>query len=309
MNDIRAILVADIHLQARAPVCRSGEPDWFEAMARPLEEIGSIALYHEAPVIYAGDIFNRWDTRPEVINFALEHMPNGFAIPGQHDLPDHNYDEIRRSAYWTLVEAGHLCNLEPGKETTIPGLIAATGFPWGFPLEPNTRHPRHGILDVAVIHRFTWCKGTGYPGAPDTALFGTYHEALAGYDTAVFGDNHKGFIRSLRGGPIICNCGGLMRRKSDEGGYAPGVGLLHSDGSVTRHYLDTSEEHFAELTKAERAVERLLDMTGFVDALHTLETDDALDFVAALTRFLRDNGVAEQVVRIITEARDKGGRG
>jgi hypothetical protein len=34
-----AILVSDIHLSDKPPIFRSSEPDWFEAMKRPLDQL------------------------------------------------------------------------------------------------------------------------------------------------------------------------------------------------------------------------------------------------------------------------------
>ena len=304
MPDVRAILVSDIHLQARAPVARSTEPDWFAAMLRPLEEIGALAERHDAPVLYAGDIFDRWNSSPEVINFAIKHLPRGHAVPGQHDLPNHNYDDIKRSAYWTLVEAGRLVNLEPGVGTNVAG-VCVYGWPWGFGIGPPTEPPEPGRLRVAVCHAFIYTPATGYPGAPPASRITAFKERLAGYDVAAFGDNHKGFIKTIRDGPTVINCGGLMCRKVDEVSYEPGVGLLLADGTVERHLLDCSEDMFIDITEAAELVERALDMTEFVSGLRGLGASDALDFVEALKRFLDGNNITDRIRSIVLEASGK----
>jgi len=272
-------------------------------MARPLAEIGAMALYHGCPIIYAGDVFDRWNAGPEVINFALANLPSGWAIPGQHDLPNHNYDEIKRSAYWTLVEAGLLKNLEP-YSSWKDGCVMMTGFPWGFPLTSYPDDFRDdGEISIAVAHSFIWTPGTGYEGAPIERMVGGYRKVLAGYDVAVFGDNHKGFIVQCGEGPWVINCGTLMRRTRDERNYQPSVGLLHEDGTVTRHFLDVSEDRFVELTEAEETVEEaLLDMTEFVSGLKALSAGDALDFRRAISRFLDKNEVSSRVRELVLQA-------
>lgn len=302
---MRAILVADIHLQAHAPVVRSSELDWFEAQARPLNEIRALSKKHQCPILYAGDIFDRWNAAPEIINFAFAHLPPGWAVPGQHDLPNHSYAEIERSAYWTLVAAGYLVNILPGERVIADGL-PVTGWPWGF--EPIARSgPRStGLPEIALIHRFVWTKDTGYPGAPTSALVGAYKGCLGGYDVAVFGDNHKGFVAQLRNGPCIISCGTIIRRKADERDYRPSVWLLHEDATITRYYLDTTKDKFIELTAAEEVVERLLNMTEFVVGLRGLGVNDALDFVAVVKRFLTDNNVSGRVRDIILGASERG---
>lgn len=302
MPDVRGIFVSDLHLQARAPVARSAEPDWFEAMARPLEEIHDLKDRYQVPILYAGDIFDRWNAAPEVINFALKHLPHGYAIPGQHDLPHHRYEDIQRSAYWTLVKAGAIINVCPNDPIRLHDhKLVVHGFPWGF--DPKPIEPDDGLLHIAIVHKFIWTKGTGYPGAPPGSIVSTARKSLAGFDAVAYGDNHKGFIVPPNaGGPTIINCGGMMRRKTDERDMRPGVGLLHAGGSVTRHYLDTTEDKFIERTGAEGTVDRVLDMTEFVAELHALGAGDALDFTAAMKRFLDDNDVPEGVRRVITDA-------
>lgn len=302
MPRVRAILASDIHLQAKAPVARSTEPDWFEAMARPLREIEDLKDRYKCPVLYAGDIFDRWNAAPEVINFALQNLPQGYAIPGQHDLPNHNYDDIKRSAYWTLVESGKIEDIPPSAHPTLirDGLYAY-GFPWGFKPVPKQRETDG--LCVALVHQFIWTtKATGYTGATQESRIGASMASLAGYDAVAFGDNHKGFItRPTASGPAVCNCGGMMRRKTDERDAQPGVGLLWSDGTVTRHYFDTTADRFIQLTAETEAVEKLLDMTDFVIGLRELSGDDALDFETALRQFLDTNKTAKRVRDIILD--------
>lgn len=143
------------------------------------------------PVICAGDIFDRYNAGPELINFALAYLPRMYAIPGQHDLPHHSYEDIRKSAYWTLVEAGKILNLEPGKPVGV-GVMQLWGFPWGTPVEPCPETPHLGI-DVAVVHQYVWMKEHGYPGAPEENRVKNFLGKIVGYDAVVVGDNHKGF--------------------------------------------------------------------------------------------------------------------
>lgn len=307
MNEVRAILVSDIHLQESPPVSRSHETDWFAAMRRPLDEIERLRREHDVPVVYGGDIFNRWKAEPSVINFALAHLPPGYAVPGQHDLPNHSYTEIRRSAYWTLVEAALLQNLEPGEATCVKGRgpLFLYGFPWGFPVSSSTvlRQTEIGALKLAVVHGFIWKTGTGYEGASDEMRIGSYSKRLAGYDAALFGDNHIGFDAVTGSGCNVCNAGGLYRRKSTEAEYRPGVGLLLADGTVRRHYLDTSQDVFTVYTQAEEDVaEGLLDVAAFSKTLESLAAKDSLDFAEAVRRYAKSVGAAPGVVAIVEKA-------
>ena len=107
-DKIVAIVCADIHLSSKAPVWRSNEPDWFAAMLKPLKQLVQLQAELECPVLIAGDIFDRWNASPELINFAMKYLPivDTYAIPGQHDLPLHNYEDMEKSAYGVLKRAG-----------------------------------------------------------------------------------------------------------------------------------------------------------------------------------------------------------
>lgn len=298
---MRCILASDLHLSQRCPVARNGEDSWFEAMARPLRELNDLQdRCNGASIVYAGDIFDKWNASAEVINFALTHLPQGYAVPGQHDLPNHSYEEIERSAYGTLAEVEHIINLRPGEPTYVGGEVVAHGFPWGHPPKPVSGVG--GQIDLAVVHAFIYTtKANAYSGAPAGARASVARSSLAGFDVAAYGDNHKGFI-DTKGKLTICNCGGFMRRKSDERDYRPGVGLLHGDGTVTRHYLDTSAEVFVEQTEAEVEVEKMLDMTEFMEGLKGLGADTSLEFESALGRFLETNKTDGLVREIVLEA-------
>jgi DNA repair exonuclease SbcCD nuclease subunit len=281
---IVAIACSDIHLSHNAPAARSAETDWYEAMSRPLWEIGVLAAKHEVPVICTGDIFDRWNSPIQLVNWAVDNLPPMTAIPGQHDLPYHSIEEIHKSAYYNLVQA----KLVRGFASVMCGTDFAHSngvmyhlFPWGKDVIPCPTTD-NGYLNVAVIHSYIWTGDCKYIGAPKEANKLAWMERLKGYDVALFGDNHKGFIAKA-GDCTVVNCGTLMARRSDERDYKPFVVLLYSDGEVERHYLDISEDKWIE----EDSVVSSHDIEGrlseFLDELEELD-DDNLDFRAALNR-------------------------
>ncbi len=197
-KEVAAIVCSDIHLQHRPPIARSNEPDWYEAMARPLLEISTLCRIYSVPLIIAGDVCNRWDSPPELINFAIKMLPKEvYAVPGQHDLPNHRYDRIKKSAYWTLVEAGSITNLEEDKPYYIKERnIVLYGFPWNAVLKPRSNAARDGgtAIHIAVVHKYIWIKGHSFPGARREDRAKTIIGELDGYDAIVAGDNHSGFL-------------------------------------------------------------------------------------------------------------------
>lgn len=305
MAGVALIVCSDIHLSDKAPAWRSAEPDWFAAMARPLQELRYLQQLHHCPVVIAGDLFDRFDPSPALINFALAQLPFCYAVPGQHDLPHHNYQDVKRTAYWTLVEAGRVVDLKPGRPRAVPG-ARLFAFPWGHPLAANGETPPLEGLRVAVAHHYVWAEGHGFPGAPPGQRVGALRASLAGYDVAVFGDNHKGFCSRKPGRATIINCGGFMRRKSDEENYRPRVWLVRGDGSVEPHALDTAADRHVGEVAALRPEPVLPQGQGrqavsvFLGELAGASSEP-LDFEEAVRIAWRRAGAGEAVYRVLKE--------
>lgn len=245
MSDhVVALIVADIHLSHRAPVARSAEPDWYMAQARTLSQLANIAKSEgNVPVIIAGDLFDSWRVPAELINFAMDMLPdNTYAIPGQHDLPLHNYNDLPKSPFYTLMQAGRIKILIPYVLTQING-IDVWGFPWGSPPVPCPLVDQL-TTKIAIAHSYVYKhKKNAYPGAPDHQSSSGYRGRLKGFDYAFFGDNHKLFIDSDSTGVTIVNCGALIHRKIDEQNYLPPrVWRLHASGLLAWQSIDTSED-------------------------------------------------------------------
>ncbi|MCK9570181.1 metallophosphoesterase [Candidatus Pacearchaeota archaeon] len=299
MTKVAAILCADIHLSEYPPVARSVEPDWLAAQGRCLDQLRNLATNNDnVPIIAAGDIFDRWNSSAAIINWAIDHLPPMWAIHGQHDLPMHNNEDLKRSAYWTLVKAGTIKPL--GKSESLlqlpPRNIRMNGFPWGVELE----HPNGTdvSIHVAVVHSFLWIKDRCYIGAPIEQNLTQYQDRLRGYDVAVFGDNHQSFLAKCNN-TIVFNCGCLIPRKSNERFAKPSVGVLYADGSVKQQFLDTSEDKWIEESHSVvMAMEDQQEMIKFVEGLRSVNSE-WVDFKSAVIRYLEDHSVVPGVKKLI----------
>jgi len=297
-NNTIAILIADLHLSQHAPEARSGEPDWFRAMKRPLDELNGLAKKHNAPIICAGDIFHFWKSSPELINFALSNLPDMIAIPGQHDLPLHNYDNIEKSAYRTLVRAG---KIEEAKTIEFHNFNLHC-FPWGFPITPPETSQK---LNVAIVHRYVWIRDKNYAQAPETSYLGYIEKELKGHNVVVFGDNHIPFSTTTKNGVKVWNCGSLMRRASDQIDHKPRVGLLQSDGSILTHYLDVSADKIHSTSqKPTRTDDEQAQLYRFLENLDELEEVN-LDYLEILSRYVEQNEMDVTVKSTLWEVIEK----
>lgn len=273
-------------------------------MERQIQEVLDICEEHRVPLLIAGDLFDRWNSPPELINFAIRQfescsMPK-YAVPGQHDLPYHKYDLLHRSAYGVLVEAGTIQNLRPGKPMGGESGLVVTGFPWGFPVKPPSVKPPEGCVNVALIHAFIWNgKETGFIGATDDTKLSAYRERLLGYDLALFGDNHKPFVEADtdRASCTVVNHGSFFRRTIAEVDMLPRVALIYSDGTVEPHAIDVSKDKFADVPPA---TSENIDMTALARRLERLGSGQ-LDFAKVLRRLSTDKRVADDVREVINE--------
>jgi len=299
MSSPVAIICSDIHLSDSPPAARSAEPDWYEAMKRPLLELAALKKDLAVPVIVAGDIFHKWNPSPRLINFAIEHMPFCFAVPGQHDLRYHSLSDIKFTGFWTLVEAGKLTYTKPGKPLSFGFDWNVWGFPWGTEIEKPMALGNH----LAVVHMFVCSKDTAYPGAPEDAFYPQVRKKFRGFDAAAFGDNHKPFESNSKNGCTIFNCGALIRRTQPERAHSPSVGIFYEDGKIARHFLDCSGDLFSDaLIQQERAIP---DMAEFLDGLKGAETGSE-DFRSSVERWASREEIKPKTKKLLLGAIDSG---
>jgi predicted phosphodiesterase len=254
-NAVKAIFVADLHLSLHPPIARSGEKDWLGVQAGYLNQLQVLASKHKAPIICAGDIFHTWNAPSELVNHTLSHIPIMGAIPGNHDLPLHNYEDMHRSAFYTLVMTDTV---------------------------------------VAVCHQYCWSNGSGFPGASVSHHYKTLAKKLAGCDYAVFGDNHIPFEAEYAGVKIF-NCGGFIRRNMDEKKHLPSVGLLTDKGIVRHYldckhdkFLTMEQTALAEKDGVTLAV------SNFIEELAALGDSD-VDFEKAVNQYCIKHNIPADV--------------
>lgn len=298
-HHVIAILCSDLHLSSLKPACRA-EENWFSVQSEYLSQLNKLAHWFEVPVICAGDIFDRWNANSETINFALQLLPdNMICVAGQHDLPNHRMDQMFRSAYGVLKEAGKIIDI-CGKTYAVTDQLMAYGYGWGQEIKPcePAKYQSEAYIRLAVIHKYCWTTRCSYPGAENSDKVGAYAKRLKGYDAAVFGDNHIGFCAKA-GTCNVINTGGFIRRKSDELDYSPRVGLLMSDGSIDTHFLETKHDKFVEIVEEGETLP--LDMQAFIKGLKSFE-QLGTNFREIVENHLRQDDIDGPVKDIILEA-------
>ena len=321
-DEVVALAVADIHLCHRRPSARADE-GWYGVMRWYLRALSRLQARYEVPILCAGDVFDYWAAPPELINFAINNLPTMYAIPGQHDLPWHGYEEQHRSAYATLVYADRIEDLgsysQRDRSTQTPFIyqlrdrdywLAIYPFPWGYvPYARSELQNDDRYLHIALMHRYVWCDGTGHPGADPAARVEGWGRVLSGYDVVITGDNHTGFTAKAglqgptRPATIVYNCGALIPRAADERTLRPAVGLVMADGRVERHYLEGYPDAWADDPPVAAGARGAVDLAGFLSSLGNLATA-ATDFRETLRRAANAEGAAPDLRQFIQEVLD-----
>lgn len=300
-TDVLSLHVQDIHLSHRVPAIRDCSLDgWYKVQAGYLDQLTALQKKFKAPVVIAGDLFDRWNPPPSLVNLALRHLPERvFAVPGQHDLRFHQLNDLHHTGFGTLVEAGRIVLLEPGKPVRFhQRKLELHGFPWGEEVKPVGVDPQW--TKVAVVHAYVWARDEErHPGAGESQRASAYHDRMLGYDLVHFGDNHKPFEVGK-----VYNGGTFMVRKADEMGQRPAVGILTRTGTRTGMKpwrLDVSGDKFVSKEVVAVMGEELFTLNEFIAELNDVR-EAVYDFRDALHRFLESGKVTDAVRREVMRA-------
>ncbi len=267
-----AVVAADLHFHHERPGARRG--NWAETMENHLAELVDATRDLKVPLLLAGDIFHKPEQPPWLLNLLIPIFKTVevHAIPGQHDLPQHNIDQIERSAYWTLVEAGAILDISDIGACCFEQHTIVCPFAWGEELRPDENR-KEGDFTIALVHRYVWTKGTGHPNADVKDHVRSLAKIRKTYDMMVFGDNHMGF----QSGNIF-NCGAFIRRRVNEKDYQPRYGIICDDGSVKSISLKSA----ADDQWAEEIEEGIYDAGEFAIDLKNFDEGSGVDFEAVL---------------------------
>ena len=256
-----AIITADIHLRDDQPTCRTDV--YWEEQERKILWLSALQVKYGCPILDAGDIFQRWNPSLYLVQWALNHLPDGMiTVPGNHDLPAHSLDFYSKCGLSVLEAAGKVQVLEKASSNNLVSLhyeniktpygvhVMLFGYPWGIePVACNSSPQRR----VALCHYMTYMGRAPFPGCKDPGA-DLLLRKLSGYDLIITGHNHKTFVLE-RDGRILVNPGSFTRHKSDQADHKPCVFLWYAkdnrveqvfvpivEGVISREHLEVVEQ-------------------------------------------------------------------
>ncbi len=280
------ILGADFHLRDDVPQCRERD-EYLASQERKLKFIHDLVLDNEATLLVAGDLFDNWKPSPWLISLALRYLPIGtVVVPGQHDLPGHNIQELGKTGLQTLVEAGVVYCLTRGLRRVLGRPTGVLGVVYGYAYGEVALNPPKGDRGLMILlwHRLVCENRQPWPGA-EAMPISTVRRELDGYGLVITGDNHQSFSASNR----WINPGSLMRMSSDQADYEPAVYGWREDGSVTRIPLPIEKGVVkATISNIKAKESRDERMSAYITRA-TKQFEDRLSFDKNLERHFKTN--------------------
>jgi len=298
---INAIITADWHLRSQKPRCRLDD-NWIATQQNALDQIIEYARKRNADVIVVGDIFHSTnETTNEVIG-----MVQGFAqvlrdfdrslyiLAGNHDLPQHNLDNIHRAAIGLLHKSRNIYRIQNYPGPQEKNYISAANF--GAEDNTNARFVFKHILCFPENEKIP-------PGAQvvtPSQLFEQFPKA----DCIFTGDYHRHFV-AKNGGQKLFNPGCILRQTADMLDYQPSVihfahntsesvcyeterlYIVDNDALVTNEYLEREEER----------VERI---EAFIEKVKA-NGEITFDFLENVKNRLNENKFDDGIKRAILE--------
>jgi hypothetical protein len=278
-----------------------------------MRRLARFCTQNNCPLLIAGDLFDRWNPPPELINFAMEvlgEFPNVFAIPGQHDLAHHQLVDIKKTAYWTMCAAGVITNLDFGSANlyAIHDDYPLWGFPWG--TDPKGLYDK-GIPIfkncVALVHDYCWMEDHCHGGTLDNRKqVGGQKKRFKGFKLGIFGDNHKGFLHQSSDpdykGVNIVNCGTFYRRRIDEVDYKPRAWVIDEFLDVEAMPINCERDVFY-VPEAEDA--KLISAFGLEDLIQDLSRigqEKEIDFALLVKDVLKSKPYSKRVKDLVLKA-------
>ena len=301
INNPSAILTADWHIRPDTPVCRTD--DFLTAQETKLKFIVDLAKKYNCPILIAGDIGNRHQWPNWLLEWFVRMVTdvNIIAIPGQHDLPGHRIDELRKSAQGVLSVTDTI-DLRTKIHINLIHDFVLISFPYSRPIKhlKQIKIKKEDLAlyksllrpKVAITHQMVIEDKPLWPGqeAPrGHQLLKKYPE----YDLILSGDNHNPFVSEYKG-RILVNPGSITRTTAAQINHKPRVYLwFDKTNKVEPVYLQISKgvvsrEHIEEEGKRD---ERLC---SYVKHMKT-DYEIGFSFEGNLERHIETNKVNEEV--------------
>ena len=257
---MKLLCTADIHLKEKKPECRIAEEDWLQVIEQKMARIGEIASDANVDaVVIAGDVFDGWrGVSFEFFNRCVVWMnyikantkdKKIYTIAGNHDLPEHLYEQISRTPYQAMCVSGVFTDIYA--DDTLP-----------FTCMAYTDQSITASKDILVAHKGLYLENKIFPGVSENAQVGNFVKNCIPPNVrlVIAGDFHKPFTTTI-GSTLVVNCGSIFRLRADQCEFQPVVHIVDTDmmtvvskklplsNPIRRDYIDDRNDRKEELNE------------------------------------------------------------
>ena len=302
------IFTSDIHLSHKKPICRK-EKDWYEYQKDTLSWLSDLCEQEAVPLIVVGDLFDRPNHPPELINMAIDNMPYCYCTNGNHDLFGHNRELLHKSAYGTFIRSEKATELNK----VLPLTDKINLHPYHFGETSGTCNKKDGSYNIALIHELVW-ETEPFKDAPKQGNVEEVVKRFQGFDAIFCGDNHEKFMTEVDGVKVVNN-GSLMRITAKQINYQPSVYILYDDCSIESVDVPVDDDLIStEHLDSQKDIKNKID--GFVKNLSEYEKRklmldedgkpfNAYSFEERIQQAILINEIEVDVAEIIKEELEK----
>lgn len=298
-----ALIISDLHARDDIPLCRTD--DFMSVFFEKCRIIKSICEKYNIPLLIAGDIFDKAKPSPGLIKLVLDNLPNFIAIPGNHDIPNHNMDLYDKSGLAVLEASGkcivanknQLRIINPGQYWDGQNDWVVAAFPYGLDITKPRRVPKNKRI-ICMTHQMVIREDDQTFGKNFTQNIDLL-KAHPYYDLIASGDNHRCFTKEYNG-KLLINQGGISRQTADRKEHQPVLFLWYCENNSFEEIpipiiIDSvSVKHIDEKNVKESIANDYID--NIKNSKHI-----GIDFIKNMKDHLNINDVEKNVSDIILE--------
>jgi DNA repair exonuclease SbcCD nuclease subunit len=300
------ILSADWHLRSQKPRCRLDD-DWIDTQRNALRQIAAYSRQYRADVIVIGDIFHSTnETTNEIIGLVQEFAglladskKSLYILAGNHDLPQHNLDNIRRSAFHILLNSKNIDHLDRLKINDGEYSLKISAANFG----------ADDVTDAEIVFKHVLCFPENERTPPgDTivkpsGLFAQFPSAKYIFT----GDYHRQFVYTKGKTKKLLNPGCLLKQSADMAGYEPAVFLIEFENGELAYKTYPIPDNEKLVTDEYLETEKMRNsrIEAFIERIKENE-QVTFDFIENVLTLMENNKISTEVKNTILELIEAG---
>jgi len=267
---MKAVVFSDPHCRSDRPRCRvdggkligelKANEAWQTFQWKCLSFIANQANLKDAQLICAGDIFNKGHVPDAVVNDVVTEFNRVIKgtriLCGNHDLPGHNFKNIKDSSIgilWAMTEQ------QDSKIKKIAGAGCYANF--NEKIKESKTNP-----DILFIHRLVFETKSKMP--PNTEAI-TAQELLDEYPDKKWifvGDMHRAFHYKNKNRHVI-NCGCINRQSADEIDYSPSIWFVDTEKEIVERIRMPDDIEMVDDSYLKNEKDRNEKLSAFAEAI------------------------------------------